>query len=292
MILVALAGCDEEDDFCDPNLRYLSFGSVDTHWYEYVDNDDEVVGDHGIAVGGTQRYSAVDRNDCGSAAPMTGPLTASGVDPQVATVSITGSVLDVHGVAAGVVMLHLADVDVMTDRRIPVKAIDAVRVVADENGEPGAFYAGTPYAKIQLLAQDDWVVDRGLTVAGDVPQGSAWNLLDLSAASVGDHAVTVNAGGASWPVIVTITDHVDAVVPQSPAITASIYGSQDVCFYAHDNGVAVAGVPWTFDYDADAGDLVRPNCVEVWRRDDKEISTTVTAHALGFSATTTVTFAQ
>ena len=292
VIVVALAGCDEEDDFCDPNVRYMSFGSVDTHWIEYVDNDDEVVGDHGVAVGGTERYSAVDRDDCGSAAPSPEPISVLGADSQIATASVNGALIDVHGVAAGSVTLTIKDLDVMTDRTIPVKAVDAVRLVADENGEPGAFYAGSPYAKIQLLAQGDWVVDRGLSIVGDLAQGSAWDLLDLSGASVGEHAVTVTAGGSSWPVTATITDHVDAVVAQAPAITTSIYGSPSVCFYAHDRGVVVAGVPWTFDYDPDGGEIVRPNCVEVWRRDDKEISTTVTAHALGFSATTTVTFAR
>lgn len=292
MILVALAGCDEEDDDCDPNARFMSFGSVDTHWYEYVDNDDEVVGDHGIAVGGSQRYSAVDRNDCGSAAPSPEPISVLGADPQVATAAVNGGTIDVRGVGPGSVTLTIEDLDVKTERTIPVKTIDAVRLVADENGEPGAFFAGTLQAKIQLLSQGDWVVDRGLTVTGELSQGSAWDLLDLRGAAVGDHAVTVIAGTSSWPVTATIVDHIDTVVAQAPAITAGIYDEPNVCFYAHASGVVVAGVPWTFDYDPEAGDVVRPNCVEVWRRDDKEISTTVTAHALGFSATTTVTFAQ
>ena len=288
VILVAVFGCDYEEDDCDPNVRYMGFGSVDTTWIEYVDSDSYTVGDHGIAVGGSERYSAVDRNDCGSAAPNPEPLTVLGADPQVATVSVNGALIDLRGVGPGSVRLTIKDLDVMTDRVIPVKTIDAVRLVADENGEPGAFYAGTPVAKIQLLSQGDWVVDRGLAVSGDLAQGSAWNLLDLGAASAGDHAVKVIAGGASWPVTATIVDHIDAVVPQATQIAAAHYDTPDVCFHAHAAGIVVAGVPWTFDYDPDGGEVVRPNCVEVWRRDDKEISTTVTAHALGFSATPTV----
>ncbi|MBV8761608.1 MAG: hypothetical protein JO257_30210 [Deltaproteobacteria bacterium] len=291
VIFVASAACDDEEDDCDPTHVYLTFHSQDTSWIEYVDRDTWVVGEHPIAVGGTQRYGVGDETECGDERdPL--PLAVTNETPQIVSLAVDGATIDAKGLSAGPGTLKLANADAVRPADIPVAPIDDVAVVGDELGDPGAFYVGAATAKIQLLASDTWVVDRGLTVAGDLPHGNRWNLLDLSRAAPGVHAVTVIAGESSWPVDVMIVDHIDDITPRDAAITQPAWGSAFACFFAHANGAVVAGVPWTFDFDTLGGRIYRPNCVEVWTHDDHEMQTTVVAHALGLTATTTVTFTR
>lgn len=51
-------------------------------------------------------------------------------------------------------------------------------------------------------------------------------------------------------------------------------------------------MPWQIDFDELSGTQTTPNCVEVWLGTDDHMQTTITAHALGFTATTVVTFTQ
>ena len=294
VILVAsLASCiDEEDDECDPGSYYLTFHSSDTAWIEYDDSGSWVVGDHAVAVGGVQRFAVGAETDCGDRTPVT-PLEVRDDDPQIATETTLGATIDVTGVATGEATLELLSPVADARPRVRVAPIASVRLVGDELGEPGAFYQGAPVAKLQLLGADgQWLVDRSLTVSGDLAQGARWNLVSLAGAAPGDHAIDVMAGGASWPVTATIVDHIDGIMARDAAISVPEYSTPDVCFFATTDGALVDGVPWQIDFDWLAGTQTTPNCVEVWLGSDHLMQTTVTAHALGFTATTVITFTK
>lgn len=292
MIVAALAACgSEERRSCVPTEYQLTFQPADTRPDEYLDDDRTVEAPVSVAVGGTERFTVVAVDDCGSAGGP-GPLVVSSGNPAVATVTATGATIDIQGVAVGAVSVGVTDtLDVSHTLYVGVGRIDSVQLVADEVGEPGAFFVGIPQVKVKLLDADGfWLVDRALAVTGDIPQGDAWNVLDTAGAGVGDHTVTVHVGALTVPVTATIVDHLDDVMAGSPTMMSAVPSGQRVCFYAHTGGAVVAGVPWTFDYDTSAGHVSRPNCVEVWPRDRSETSTTITAHALGLSTTATVKF--
>ena len=291
VILVAsFAGCDEEDDDCDPGMYYLTFHSSDTKWIEYEDADTYVVGPHAIAAGGMQRFGVGVETNCGDQTPVT-PLEVRDDDPQTATETTTGATIDVKGIAAGVATLELLSPVADARVQVAVAPIASVRLVGDELGEPGAFYQGATAAKIQLLDADgQWLVDRSLTVSGDFRQGARWNEVSLAGASAGDHTVSIAAGTGSWPVIATIVDHIDGITARDAAITVQQYAYADACFFASTDGALVDGVPWHIDFDELSGTQTTPNCVEVWLPDDNHTQTTITAHALGYTASTVVTF--
>jgi len=292
VILVALLGAciDEEDDDCNPGSYYLTFDSSDTKWIEYSDADTYVVGYHAIAVGGVQRFEVGGETDCGDHAPVT-PLEVRDDDPAIATESTIGATVDVRGVAAGDATLELLSHIADRHAKVRVAPIASVRLVGDELGEPGAFYRGATTAKVQLLDADgQWLVDRSLTVSGDFPQGTRWNEVSLAGAQAGDHALSIAAGTGSWPVTATIVDHIDGIMARDAAITVQQYSSADACFFASTDGALVDGVPWQIDFDTLSGEQTTPNCVEVWLGDDNHTQTTITAHALGYTATTVVTF--
>jgi hypothetical protein len=69
------------------------------------------------------------------------------------------------------------------------------------------------------------------------------------------------------------------------------YAMNDVCFFAMRDGGIVAGVPWQIDIPCNSGSAdPQLNCVTVWQGPDHPPTLTVTARALGFTATTTLTF--
>jgi len=291
VILVAsVAGCDEEDDDCDPGTYYLTFHSSDTKWIEYNDADTYVVGSHAIALGGVQRFEVGAETGCGDQTPVT-PLEVRDDDPQTATETTVGATIDVRGVAAGDATLELLS-DVADSRvKVAVAPIASVRLVGDELGEPGAFYQGATAAKIQLLDADgQWLVDRSLTVSGDFRQGARWNEVSLAGASAGDHLLSIAAGTGSWPVTATIVDHIDGITARDAVLSVPQYLSTEACFFATTDGRLVDGVPWQIDFDELSGTQTEPNCVEVWLGTDHRMQTAITAHALGYTATTVVTF--
>jgi hypothetical protein len=166
-----------------------------------------------------------------------------------------------------------------------------VALAAKEQGEPAAYLAGTPVATIMLVDADGvLVVDRNLTVTGDIALGDTWSELATASASVGDHPLVLHAGGADWPVTLTVVDHITGIQAVNPAITVPAPGSAQVCFEAYLDMMLVAGAPWQLDFDAQSGRQYRPNCVQIVHANDQPLVETVTAHALGFTATATVTF--
>lgn len=290
--LASLAGCDGEDDDCDPGSYYLTFDSSDTKWIEYSDSDSWVVGYHAVAVGGVQRFVVGAETSCGDQTPVT-PLEVRDDDPPIATETTIGATIDVRGVAAGEATLELLSHVADRQAKVRVAPIASVRLVGDELGEPGAFYQGATTAKVQLLGGDgQWLVDRSLTVSGDFRQGARWNEVSLAGAQPGDHPLSIAAGTGSWPVTATIVDHIDGITARDAAITVPSYSTPEACFFATTEGRLVDGVPWQIDFDELSGTQTTPNCVEVWLGTDDHMQTTITAHALGFTATTVVTFTQ
>jgi hypothetical protein len=291
VILIALAACGTEDKSCDSLQYNLAFHADDTHPNEYVDSDTYAVDPRFLAVGGTERFTVEAVDGCGSAGSP-GRLGVYSVDESLATVTptATGATFDLHGLAPGFADVGAADEFGMTKHMgVTVRAIDSVRLVADEVGAPGAFFVGIPQVKVQLLARGQWLVDRDLAVGGPIAKGAAWNLLDTAGLDPGTYAEDVFAGGSTWPITVTIVDHLDDIVAGEPT-GAVPYRSEKVCFFAHTGGAVVAGVPWTFDYEPGGGRVDLPNCVVVWATSSQEEMTTVTAHALGMSASSTVAF--
>ncbi len=91
-------------------------------------------------------------------------------------------------------------------------------------------------------------------------------------------------------------DHITDVTAREPHVVAEKYYEAYACFYAHLDGVVVAGVPWEFDFEPGHGTVgkARPNCLTVHAGTgaDEKLEQTVTAHALGYSATVAVSFTE
>jgi len=49
--------------------------------------------------------------------------------------------------------------------------------------------------------------DRSLTVSGGIPLGDTWNQLATVNAAPGMYPLTIHAGGADWPITLTVLDH-------------------------------------------------------------------------------------
>src|SRR5205823_8167636 len=112
-----------------------------------------------------------------------------------------------------------------------------------------------------------------------------WNELAIAGAPTGAHDISILAGGSGWTATVRIVDGIDSIVV-IPGLS-----SGDACFRALRGNDIVGGVPWQID--ADRGVLYRldqANCVFVYGGPEEVPSVTVTARALGYTATTTITF--
>jgi hypothetical protein len=292
MALVALAGCYSDDDDCGGQATELDVFSTDMAAYEYADSKSDPPGPYATAVGGTQRFTTELENDCDNIRPAD-MVTATSANPDIATVTASGGMLDVVGVAPGTAELQVAGDGFHSAPGMKVARIKRVALAAKELGEPAAYLAGVPVATIMLLDDvGDPLVDRNLSVTGDIAVGAKWDELATADASVGDHPLVLHAGGADWPVTLTVVDHIDSIAAENPNITlpADYTSVAEVCFYAYLNGMVIAGVPWQLDFDTQDAQLWRANCAEVHFVGDRKLVQTVTAHALGFTATATVTF--
>jgi hypothetical protein len=292
--LAGLAGCFPiaGDDDCTGQAPELHVGSTDMAAYEYADSVSDPPGPYATAVGGTQRFKGELVNDCANlgSADIT---VVNNANLQTATVTVNNGMFDVVGVAPGTAMLDVVGNNLRAEASMKVAGISRVALAAKELGEPAAYIVGAPVATILLLDDvGDPLVDRNLSVTGDIALGDKWNDLATATAGAGDHPLVLHAGGADWPVTLTVVDHIDDIAPDHPTITlpADPTAVAQVCFYAHENGMVIAGVPWQLDFDTQAAQLWRANCVEVHLGNDHKLVQTVTAHALGFTATATVTF--
>ena len=291
--LAPLTACIGEPHECDIATGEVFAQSRDIAIPEYVDQFDFPFAELATAVGGTQRFDA-QIHGCDNPMPLTNAFVRTET-PQLGSVT-SSSPFDFHAVAAGASDLLLMGDEGNGHVSLQATAIDHVALVGQELGEPGAFYVGTPYAMIQLLdSTGAALVDRNLSVVtGALPLGDKWNHLALAGAAAGSYSVAIQAGDRAWPLDVTIVDHISDVTPREPSVVAEKYYETYACFFAQLDGVDVAGVPWTYDFEPGHGTVrpSRPNCLVVTAGTgaNEKLEQDVTAHALGFSATVHVRF--
>lgn len=286
--LLGVPACVGTSHECEnnPGLRVLSSDLGDQ---DYVDSDttsSEIV----LAVGGTERFHAID-DECDDSMPAT-DIAATSDTPTVASVTVGGSVFDVKGLAEGPASGPISAAGWRTSWFVEVVPIDHIVLVAQELGEPDAFYAGAGSATIKVFdVHGRVVVDRDLSVVSDTFQrGDAWNHLAIGNAAPGHYSFAINAGDRAWPVDMTLVDHITGVTPNQSNVVGIANEGKDVCFFAHLDGALVAGVPWQFGFDPHWGKVspTRANCVTV--TDAAGTMHFVSAQALGFSASATVQF--
>jgi hypothetical protein len=287
-LLGACAGSFGGDDECS-NGVFAS--SADMGSNEYVDRDNYYSTQQTApytAIAGRQHFQAT-LDECPQEMPAISVIATS-ENPAVATATSLDGEFDVHGVATGMTTVDLKSANQVGWESCGVVAIASVELAGREFGQPGAFYAGTPLAMILLLDADTQpAVDRDVTVSGAIPLGDKWNHLAIGGAAAGVYPLTIHAGGQDWPVTATVVDQITDIAPRD-AIQSAVRGdTAEACFFAHDNGVVVAGVPWQIDIDGKAPAMANPrtNCVSVTGTSGVK---TVTAHALGFTAQSTVSF--
>jgi hypothetical protein len=285
VVWMFLAGCwDEDDDLCDPTnvaIDLLPIDPVPDHWEMLP-----------TAVGGMQRATAGSYDACGTP-QMPSQITVTSSDPSTVTTMVTDTQeFAMQALAAGTSTLSITNAaGLLAVHTVEARPINAVTFSAPDYGKPLVFYPGHT-ATIDLLDVDGKpLVDHALEVAGDLPRGAVWDQLDLGRATAGDHVVQVVAGSSTWLVPLRVVAAIDAIVPEHGSISAPDYGSQEICFFAESGGQQVSGISWHFSVDQGSSDTSYfPNCVRVWS--DTARTMTVTASALGLSATTTVQFIE
>lgn len=284
LLVAVVSSCATPD--CD-STGGLGAYSSDLADNEYVDRDYQDPVLSLTAVNGTQRFAAVDEG-CETSVPLDA-VVARSEDSTIATVQTLDGTVEVTGVAPGETSIDLSAAGQAGWLAATVAHVEQLALVARELGAPGAFYAGTPFASILLLDSSGRpVVDDGLAVDGGLALGDRWNRLAIGSAAPGVYPLTIHASGRDWPVTATIVDHITDITARDATLEAASADMVEVCFFAHADGVVVAGVPWTFDIDGGppiAGDN-RANCIRLGSR--TSTPHIVTAHALGFSAATTV----
>lgn len=290
-VLALVTACDEDLD-CDPSLHHLSLQTIDVHPEDLVDTDDYAVfNPRPTAVGGTQHLDAEVFDDCGTR-HSNSPVTVRSDDPaSLSATAVSETEIEVAASRAGTTRIHVAAANGLTrDASLEAKPIQNVILAARELGAPEAYLQGSALATIVLLDDTNQpLIDRSLEAFG-MP-ALAWNELDISHATVGDHDIQLIAGQATWPFTLTIVDSIDAIVAGEPTISGPTYLSTDACFFAHRAGHVVAGVPWKLVVDRGGFQVGwQPNCITVWQDNSAPPTITVTASALGHSATTVVTF--
>jgi hypothetical protein len=292
VLLLALAGCtiwgDDEPD-CDPGyvkLRVdqpeaasLDFGDVTAYPPIWVET----------AVDGTEQLEAGVVTDCGSAVAGH-PLTVAVTDESVVTAEVTGDGVLLHAHAEGTTSVQISSgLNYVWNGSIVARPATSVQLAAREVGVPDAFLAGATLAIVGLhdsVGAPLW--DDSMSVTG-APAGASPDELAIASLPAGDHALQITAAGATWPATLRIVDTIDDVVARDTAITITTTSYPEVCFFAHRAGQVVAGVPWTFSLDGHRGQVrSHANCIQVGG-DAPGTSYTVTAKALGHSATTHVT---
>lgn len=292
LIVALLGACGltlSGDDECSDGV-FAS--SADMQLNEYVDRDTYYTSNPlqtpYTAMRGTQRFTA-ELDVCPSEMPAD-VVIATSKSPAIATATTQSGGFDVHGVGTGVTSFDLKSGTEVGWASIGVVEITSVALAGRELGQPGAFYAGTSVAMILLLDADTQpAVDRGVAVSGGIPLGDKWNHLAIGGAAPGVYPLTIHAGSADWPVTATVVDHITDIAPRDGILSARPGGTVEACFFAHADGIEVAGVPWKIDIDghAPAKPDLRANCVNVTGTSGVK---TVTAHALGFTTQCTVSF--
>jgi len=294
--VTAVPACDVEadPDACDPGMHDLGVQSIDYFFEDFVDSNDYDVAPPQTAVGGLQRFAVGVFDGCG-APQAPSPVTVTDDSPAIATATVEsdGTTIDLHALASGMAELHvIAANGLVTEGLLGAEPIDHVKLVARELGEPTAFLRGTQLAAIVLIGSDGQpVIDSGVEIFGDLANDGRWNEIAIGDAPAGDHALAVLAGVSTWPVMLRVVDHIDAVVAQTPTLAVPSYSSGEVCFSATSGGDIVGGAAWLIDYPSTGGlNQGRANCVTVFQGNGVPSTITVTGRAAGFSAVTTVTF--
>lgn len=185
--LVSLAACNLSSEDCeDTPGRVLTSPDI----------TDILTGAVRLAVGGKQRYVGVDRECDGDT--MLELRVATVANPALATASIFNGVAVLTGVADGTTTLATQDTDYSEETEISVATIAHVANLRVSRK--------IPYAVIELRdGEGDPVVDDSLTVSGPLALGDRWDRLVTDSAAPGDYAETIHAGGADWPITVTVT---------------------------------------------------------------------------------------
>jgi hypothetical protein len=286
--LAMFAACIDTTHECDIDNGELRDRSLDVTETEYVDTSHAAW--PATAVGGTQRFG-VELQGCDDETPVDVSYARS-ENPESATVDVTSGAFDLRPVVPGRTLVDIGGGGVATSDSLSAAAIDHVALIAQESGEPGAFFVGAPVLVVELLdSTGGLLVDRNLTVAtGGFRSGDKWDHLAIDNMPAGAYTLLVNAGNRPWLVDVTLVDHITDVTPDASDVAG--FGSEpvDVCFTAHLDGVVVAGVPWQFAFDPHYGKLdpARANCVTV--TDAAGNTRMVSAQALGFSASAIASF--
>ena len=125
---------------------------------------------------------------------------ATSSQPMIATAKILNGELEITGVSAGVTGIEAFSVD--NDEAFPnfgIVAIDHIEI------SPLVIRTSTPYVTIEPRDHDNHLaVDDTLTVTGDLARGDAWDQLVIGRTPPGTYAITVHAGGADWPLTVSV----------------------------------------------------------------------------------------
>ncbi len=187
-LVVSLAACTSNGDDCQ-DLGGLFFDSADTN------------ASMPTAAGGTQRFIG-STDACNGRVPLDQVLAVT-EDPTVATVQVVDNAIEVKGVAAGDATVKVSSKEAGGLTSFRVIAIDHV-ALAGETGNV-VFASAMQLAQIQLLGVGNVpCVDRTLTVTGPLTQGDRWDQLVIGTAPAGDYVETIHAGGADWPMTVTV----------------------------------------------------------------------------------------
>jgi hypothetical protein len=161
-------------------------------------------------------------------------------------------------------------------------AISDIRLIGTEAEEvpPGVDLVWAPgdqrigialFGEVQNGSDPDIerLVDTSMSLSLAGSQRTAWDELRLSNATIGSHALTIEAGEVAPRTlnveIVGNADTISLLRPAVPTLQPNI--SQTVCFQARNAGAYVYGLTWQFDVDGEVStggkSSLRRNCVTV-----------------------------
>lgn len=283
---------------------------------------DEWLGASGVAavaVGGTETVTAL--TGSGNTSPaFTASFSVSSTEPsQLGIGVVSPPTFVIQGEAAGapeVQLFQFGTPDLLDEVSISVASIATAQLVPSEliaaqnimaiNADkstttplPWAMLAGTAAVPLMVELKDsgkDRLVDEttALTSTSGAVTSSKWDLYAVPVpAAAGQVSFAIQAGGASFPVMVPVVAAVEditllALDATSAPIPIIPSGGAELCLLAQSGGAVVVGVTWTFTGSANlsvsAGGLfAESSCVLVVGTANGPA--TLEATASGFSKT-------
>lgn len=187
-LLAALGGClsSSSGDDCIPLDGLFLHSSA-------ADRDDLFT-----AVGGTQHYLAF-ADECKPQMVQVPLILAYSESPAVATAKVVDGAAVVTGVGVG-----KAIIDMSSDHGRPTLPVNIIPIDHVELANP-VVATDTAYVTIVLRAADQTpAIDDSATISGALAQGDRWDRVVIGHKPPGDYAITIHAGGADWPLTITV----------------------------------------------------------------------------------------